>query len=99
MATTSGITNTNYYKKVTVSSTTFTAANDVAINFSSKVLSLQNEGAVTVEYSFDGVTVHGDMTSGKSSASLSFIDRPVHRIWFRVASGSAVVRVEAWATL
>ena len=60
-------------------------------------LSLINEGAVTVEYSFNGNTLHGDMVPSTASASRYFEGINRSKIWFRVSSGSAAVRVESWS--
>lgn len=94
----------NYFTKITVTDSEFSDQSNAAIAFPIRCLTLLNEGTTTsqiIEYSFNGHTVHGDMTPTKGSASLSFEDRAVSGIWFRVKSGSAgpiTVRVEAWAT-
>lgn len=51
-----------------------------------------------IQYSFDGVTVHGDMTPLRPSEGIIFDNRAQNRIWFRrVAPGNSVpVRIEAW---
>lgn len=59
--------------------------------------SMSNEGDKIVEYSFDGKTVHGDMTPNKPSAFLKFNGRIINKIYFRLKeAGSTIVRVEAW---
>jgi hypothetical protein len=75
---------------------------DVSFNFRFTNLSftLVHEGSGVVEYSFNGNTVHGDMTAGTTTASLSFDNRKVPAIWFRAADNDALgatVRVEGWA--
>lgn len=60
-----------------------------------------NEGAGTLEYSFNGTTVHGEITGGATSANrvLTFTNRPMSKIWFRVKTGSSgpiTVSVQAW---
>jgi hypothetical protein len=56
-------------------------------------------GAV-VEYSFNGNTVHGELGSCFENISLTFQNRVISTIWFRVqtgSSGSPVVTVQAWS--
>lgn len=87
----------NFFQKVTVSETTFPDDSQISINV--KVLNnllLVNEGSNVVEYSFNGNTVHGDLTPSSTTESLLFNNRRVSAIWFRTATGSNVVRVEAW---
>ena len=72
---------------------------DVVFNFRSSQLSfsLVFEGTGTIEYSFNGNTVHGDMTAGTPTAAMFFDNRPVFAIWFRLVSGTGgTVRVEGW---
>lgn len=94
----------NFFDKVTVTKTTFlddgyATDADVVLTFrgSSKTLLLLNEGSETVEYSFNGRTLHGDLIPGTPSAAIAYDNRAVTKIWFRVSSGSTIVRVEAWA--
>lgn len=52
-----------------------------------------------VEYSFDGTTVHGELGNHTSNLSLTFQNRVISLIWFRVQSGSSGtvnVSVQAW---
>ena len=54
-----------------------------------------------VEYSFNGQVVHGELGSSTQNISLSFLGRPVAKIWFRLQSDSAgpvSVSVQAWST-
>jgi hypothetical protein len=41
-----------------------------------------------VEYSFNGNTVHGELGSGAHNVELTFQDRVIGLIWFRLQSGS-----------
>jgi hypothetical protein len=62
-------------------------------------LALLWKSGVRVDYSFDGVTVHGDLEGGAPNQGLTFDNRPIpsRKIWFKVASATtSVVRVEAW---
>lgn len=94
----------NFFKKVTISVTTFGANNDgygadVVFNIrGQQSFSMINEGSTVVEYSFNGSALHGDMTPGFPSEALTFDNRRVSKIWFRCPSGgSSIIRVEAWA--
>lgn len=93
----------NYFKNVSVTSSTFTTTCDVFITFTTASLSFINEGTGgtnSIEYSFNGNTVHGDMIPSTGCATLLFQNRVGSKIWFRLKSGSSgpvTVRVEAWA--
>lgn len=72
---------------------------DIIIPFSSQSVSFLNEGTGTIEYSFDGTNVHGDLISGTACAGLTFDNRVISLVWFRVKSGSTGpinLRIEAW---
>lgn len=88
----------NFFVKLAVSNSNFATNCDVLISFPPTTITLQLEGTGKVEYSFNGNTLHGDMENGKSSASLTFENRSESKIWFRVASGSPTIRIEAWGT-
>jgi len=78
----------------------FTELSDVVFNFrhSNLSFSLVFEGTGTIEYSFNGNTVHGDMTAGGATEAMFFDNRNVPGIWFRISSGAGGdVRVEGWA--
>jgi hypothetical protein len=89
----------NFFKKYHVSSTSFDIS--ASWNFISIGIALMVESdnpADVVQYSFDGKTVHGDMTPLRPSEAIIFDNRFVNKIWFRrVTPGDPVlVRVEAW---
>lgn len=102
----------DFFEKVDVNWTQFGAPDgytvtdgygpDVIIPFSTQAISFINEGALTtnaIEYSFNGVDVHGDMIPNTPSGGLVFDARVVSLIWFRLKSGSTgpvTVRIEAW---
>ncbi len=90
-----------FFEKTDVSSLSFGGNADVAFNFrGQQSLSIVNEGSDVIEYSFNGNTVHGDMTPSTPTAAIFFDNRRVSKIWFRVAaggSGTHTIRVEAWA--
>lgn len=87
----------NYFEKIVVTDTAFPTVPQGVIRFRGpQHLTFILETGTSVEYSFNGTTVHGDMTAATSSEQLDFLTRPNKKIWFRVPSGSATVRVEAW---
>ena len=90
----------NFFTKINVTSTSF-ASHLVSWNFNSIGFSFLNEAdarAVVVEYSFDGTTVHGDLTPLLPSEGIVFDNRMVSKVWFRLVTAGtpALVRVEAW---
>ena len=87
----------NYYQVVTVDSTTFPETPQVAFGFNSQGIILLNRGTGTVEYSFDGVNVHGDLNPADATVGVAFDDRVESKVFFRAASTPQTVRVEAWA--
>jgi len=86
----------NYFNKLTVNVTDgyFPSECQVLIPFMTYTITFDLESGGPLEYSFNGITLHGDMTSGQASQSLVFENRVISKIWFR---GSGVVRIEAWA--
>lgn len=95
----------NFFKKISVVATAFGGDTidgyqpDCVLVFTNTGLTLLNEGSGVVEYSFNGTTVHGELDSTKASAGMSFDNRVVSAMWFRIKSGSTgpiVVRVDAW---
>lgn len=90
----------NFFDRVTISNTAFPTNSDVTFAFSGNPsFSLINEGTDTVEYSFNGLTKHGDLVPNTPSAALFFNNRGINSVWFRVLSGAPTdVRIEAAAT-
>lgn len=89
----------NYFERVTVDTDNFA---DCALSwdFISAGIALLNEGTTgnIIQYSFDGITVHGDLNPGTSSAGVIFDNRHQSKVYFRIGSGSSAdVRFEAWA--
>lgn len=60
-------------------------------------LLLMWRSGVKIEYSFDGVTVHGDLEDVVASKALALdgVNIPLGAIWFRAASASTI-RVEVF---
>lgn len=75
---------------------------DIFISFPTRGVLFLNEGTLasqTVEYSFDGITVHGELNPTLLSKGISFDNRIIGTVWFRLKSGSTgpvTIRVEAW---
>lgn len=98
----------NFFQKIVVSATTFGGGSvdgyqpDIVITFSTAGLIFHTEGTSTntVEYSFNGSTVHGELVPSTNRTTLTFLNRTVSMVWFRIKSGSTgpiTVSVEAWA--
>jgi hypothetical protein len=87
----------NFFDKLSlaISDGYFPDVPQITIPFPVQAATFQLESGGPLEYSFNGTTLHGDMTSGESSASLLFTNRSILYVWFR---GSGTVRIEAWAT-
>lgn len=89
----------NFFGKYRISSTSFEVAatwNFISIGIALMVES--NNGSDVIQYSFDGETVHGDMTPLMPSEAIIFDSRFVDKVWFRRATPGdpVVVRVESW---
>lgn len=98
----------NFFQKVSVTATTFGGTSvsgqqpDVIINLrnNTQAVQLLNLGTGVVEFSFNGQTVHGELNSTNPSAGLTFDNRPISTIWFRIQAGSSgpiTVSVAAWS--
>jgi len=100
--------NFNFFKKIAVSSTTFGVGTDgyqpdTIITFPTVnggiIFNTEGSSTNTVEYSFNGYDVAGELVPSTNRATLTFYHRNVSKIFFRVKSGSAgpiTVSVEAW---
>jgi hypothetical protein len=75
---------------------------DIIIQFSTQTVIFTNEtSGQIVQYSFDGVHIHGELdgTSTSTTRIMKFDNRPISLIWFRLKSGSsgpATITVTAW---
>lgn len=89
----------NFFQKVSVTATSFNSNADLFIPFVTQGVMLLNLGSGVVEISLNGQTVHMELNSANASAGLTFDNRVVSKMWFRVQSGSSgpiVVSVNAW---
>ena len=101
----------NFFQKINVTAVNFGDASpdgspDMIISFPIEGMIMINEassGSTTsvVEFSFNGLTVHGELDSSLPSRTLTFYHRMQNLVWFRVKSGSSgpvTISVNAWAT-
>ena|SRR5271154_5107685 len=98
----------NFFDKLAVTATSFGSNSvdgyqpDMIITFPTQTVTFQLEpatgGTGVIQYSFNGITIHGDMTYNDYSANLTFQNRVISKIWFQLVSGSGTVRIEAWGT-
>lgn len=99
----------NFFQRTTVTWAQFGAPDgyttvdgygpDLVITFPTYGVIFTHESGDPVEYSFNGTTVHGDLTANTDRDQLVFENRPMSLIWFRLKSGStATISVEAWGT-
>lgn len=89
----------NFFDRLTITSGNF-SSHVVSWDFISAGIALINEGTSgnIIQYSFDGVNVHGDLDPDTASSGIIFDSRHQCKIYFRLSSGtSANVRVETWA--
>jgi hypothetical protein len=91
----------NFFQKLVVTASSFNTNCDMVITFPTDTVTFQLEagtGVGAIQYSFNGNTVHGDLSVGTTglitSNNLVFRDRIISKIWFK---GAGTVRVEAWA--
>src|SRR5271165_2767202 len=81
----------NFYQKSTITSTIFLGPTqpDFMITFPTQgVMFLNEDTANVVEYSFNGNTLHGELDPTKPSKAITFDNRVVSAIWFRIKAGS-----------
>jgi len=88
----------NQFELLTVADTVFPEFAQFGIHIPfQRGLLLINYGPGIAEYSFDGISVHGDMRPGTPSEKLNFsVVRVFSGIWFQSA-GSPEIRIEAWS--
>jgi hypothetical protein len=100
----------NFYTKLEISSTSFGGDSvdgyqpDTIITFPTQSVIFCNEetgSSKVVEYSFNGYTVHGELDPTLPSRTMTFDNRVISMIWFRVKSGSSgplTIRIDSWGT-
>jgi len=97
----------NFFEKFSITTSSFGGDTvdgyqpDTVIPFSTQgVLFLNESTSDIVEVSFNGRTVHLELDPTTISKAISFDNRVISTIWFRVKSGSSgpiTVSVQAWA--
>lgn len=94
----------NFFSQTTPGSSgagSFAADCDVVINMKAPTytVTLWAPTGTSVQYSFNGNTIHGTLDGSNTVApnSLVFENRVISKIWFTYIGGSGKVRVEAWA--
>jgi len=101
----------NFFKRVAVANTTFGVESDgyypdIIITFPTVtggvIFTTEGSSTNTVEYSFNGNTIHGELIPGATSdrRTLTFYHRNISMVWFRVkfsSSGPINIVVEAWS--
>lgn len=89
----------NYFYKATITVTSFPATPQISVYIPYvQGFMIGNEGSAVLQYSFDGITVHGDCTPSSPTASLLFINRPCSALYLCApAGGSVICRFEAWS--
>jgi len=85
----------NYFQVMNIDSYGF-LDHKVDFGFNAQAISFLNRGSHTLEYSFNGVDLHGDLVPGDPSAGLFFDSRTESVAFFRAADGYSVIRIEAW---
>lgn len=94
----------NFFQKITVTWNSFGNGSadgyspDMFITFPTTGIMLLNEDAVSVvECSFNGTTVHDELSQVAGSKDVSYDNRRISKIYFRLKSGSsAIISVRAW---
>lgn len=88
----------NYFDRILISSTNF-SDHLVSFGFNTAGFAVVNESTTdgaTIEYSFDGTTIAGDLIVGGIDG-IVFDARHESKIWFRISGGTSCnVRIEAW---
>lgn len=93
----------SYFKKITVSRTTYGDPNDgyrcdIQIPFVCQGFSLSNQTGSVVSVSFDGFTDHDELDTTLVTKFVQYDNRVVSKMWFKVPSATATVVVRIWGT-
>lgn len=85
----------NFFHEDTVANADFTEDPYIpGVRGSSHSFYIRNTGGQDLEYSFNGLTLHGRITAAQDERF--FPNRSISKIWFRAPSGSTTVEVEGW---
>ena len=78
-----------FFEKKLISSPTFNYDADILITLITKnSVLIINEGTGTIEYSFNGTTVHGELNPNTGTHSIVVNDPSIVKIWFRLSAGA-----------
>lgn len=86
----------NFFDEGTVTNTAFEDDETflAGVRGSSFNFYIRNTGSQNLEYSFNGVHVHGRITSTQDERF--FPDRSISKVWFRAPAGSTTYEIEGW---
>ena len=84
-------TTTGFYQRVIADVGTF--SKEYSFGFVAFGITIVNDANATIEFSFDGEGVDGELLKFEG---ITFDKRNVDRVWVRAASGSRSVRIWAW---
>lgn len=87
----------NYFNNILVDGYNFPSSAQADFNFISAGIALLNRSNYVIEYSFNGIDLHGDLRPTEASRGLIFDNRNESKMWFRAADGYGTVRIEAWS--
>jgi hypothetical protein len=87
----------NHFEVLYVDGYSFEESNKVNFGFIAQCIALLNRGDYTIEYSFDGTNLHGDLNAHDASRGMVFDNRSESVIYFRAVDGYGYVRTESWA--
>jgi len=86
----------NYFNTITVDGYSFPPIPQANFGLNPQSFTFLNRSGHVIQYSFDGLRLHGDMNPNDSSIGLAFDGRCECKVWFRALDGYGIVRVEAW---
>lgn len=93
----------DFYDKITVTNTIFGDPDDgyrqdLFIPFSTYGVIIANETpGVAVQLSFNGFDVHEELSTAVGLPVVTYLNRPICKIWARVASSTATLSIRAWS--
>jgi len=86
----------NYFNLLYVDGYDFPTVPQINFTYTSQGFSFLNRGNSTLQYSFNGEDLHGDLVPSDASAGFIFDARSENKVWFRAYDGYGEVRVESW---
>ncbi len=86
----------NYFRVILVDGYDFPTVPQADFGLNPQAFTFLNRGNHVIQYSFNGINVHGDLNSNDPSIGLAFDGRCESKVFFRALDGYGTVRVEAW---